>query len=353
MNFIELLFAFLAITPSSLGAPPPVPGKYPVPGQSPIYSIDQNVNPPFPGNLTGVIAAATGGVPDPDDNLFQNLLSAEWIIYSFYQQAVEIFKPETFTNAGFPNTTWESIAAIRDNEAGHLQLFYENISPHSAKPGPCKYDYGLNSSNPEDFLAKQVLIEIASMAFLTGLTQQAKTNATKGALTAVAATETRHEVWALLDIWGTSPFGGPVDTSFPYANQILQTTTGFIVPGSCPKGNPPYPNPSQDIPGMSVAENVTSIKPGSKVQWSFNKETNFHKHSKYWAVFFHAAYNISVPFDAQTMTARIPEEIEPRGLVLVVIATKEGAVTEDSVVAGPATVLYQPEELSLEISKSL
>jgi hypothetical protein len=79
------------------------------------------------------------------------------------------------------------------------------------------------------------------MAFLTGLAQQAQLNATKGALTAIGETESRHNTWALMDIWDVSPFAGSFDTSFPYANQILYSTNQFIVPGSCPQENPPYP----------------------------------------------------------------------------------------------------------------
>jgi hypothetical protein len=100
---------------------------------------------PLAANYTRVIPPADSSEsPAPDDVLFQNLLSAEWIIYSFYQQAVEVFSSADFTNLGLPNTTYQRIAEIRDNEAGHLRIFQDQISNHSLKPGPCKYEFGFN-----------------------------------------------------------------------------------------------------------------------------------------------------------------------------------------------------------------
>jgi hypothetical protein len=80
----------------------------------------------------------TNGPTGPDDVLWQNLLSAEWIVFNFYQQGIEKFNQTSFTAAGFTNTTYQTLMSIRDNEAGHLRLFQDLISSTSVKPGPCK-----------------------------------------------------------------------------------------------------------------------------------------------------------------------------------------------------------------------
>ncbi|KAJ9608719.1 hypothetical protein H2200_006490 [Cladophialophora chaetospira] len=67
---------------------------------------------PLPGNITGAIPSTSSGEPGADDLLFQNLLSAEWIIFSFYQAGVETFNAADFVEAGFPNTTYERIQQI-------------------------------------------------------------------------------------------------------------------------------------------------------------------------------------------------------------------------------------------------
>lgn len=164
----------------------------PIPGQSLLYSDYSHKSPPFPANITTPVLATTTGPVGEDDVLFQNLLSAEWAVYSFYQQGVEAFNQSVFTDLGFPDTTFQRITEIRDNEAGHLRIFQNSISPASIKPGACRYEYGF--TNAKEFLALQNIIEVSSMAFLTGLAQQAKASSTVGALVAIGETETRHEV---------------------------------------------------------------------------------------------------------------------------------------------------------------
>ena len=164
----------------------------PIPGESSYYTDYPYKSPPFPANTTGPIAATATGPLGEDDILFQNLLSAEWAVFNFYQQGVEAFNESVFIDLGLPSTTYQRIIEIRDNEAGHLRIFQDSISAASLKPGACKYEYGF--SNAREFLALQNIIEVSSMAFLTGLAQQAKELSTVGALTAIGQTETRHEV---------------------------------------------------------------------------------------------------------------------------------------------------------------
>ena len=209
MHSVKLLL-WLASLPQLLVSAAPLiynitdPTSGPIPGQSSIYTNTTTISPPWPGNVTGAILNTTSGPPGPDDLLFQNLLSAEWIVFSFYQQAVEAFNESSF--AEFPNTTYDRIVEIRNNEAGHLRIFQDAISSNSIKPGPCKYFFPFE--NAIEMLALQTFIEISSLAFLTGLVQQSEIDANKGALIAIAATESRHNTWALIDIWNTDPFAG-------------------------------------------------------------------------------------------------------------------------------------------------
>jgi hypothetical protein len=77
----------------------------PIPSESSFYDDYRGTAPPFPANYTSPILATSSGAPRPDDNLFQNLLAAEWAIFNFYQKAVEVFNASTFVAFGFPNTT--------------------------------------------------------------------------------------------------------------------------------------------------------------------------------------------------------------------------------------------------------
>lgn len=323
----------------------------PIPSESSSYSNYTGLAAPFPANLTAPILNTTSGPPGPDDILWQNLLSAEWTVYAFYQKAVTLFNSTSFTSLGLPNTTYSRILEIRDNEAGHLRIFQDQISSTSIKPGACEYTYPF--STPEEFLPFVSYIEISSMAFLTGLVQQATLNSSAAALTAISATESRHNTWSLIDIWKLSPFAGPSDTIYPYANQILDKTKVFIVPGSCPAENPGYPTPSQNLPSFNVVNGTKSVAPGSEITVQFEDPTNqpsFSEDKDYWAVFFHGVENISVPFDTKTNTTTIPAEFEALGLIISVIADEPGAPTEESCVAGPELFLQQPGQFGVELA---
>ncbi|KAI1391498.1 ferritin-like domain-containing protein [Hypoxylon trugodes] len=330
--------------------------KYgPTPGEDPIFSTYYGVEAPFPGYLRDAVLPTKTGPPGEDDQVWQNLLSAEWIIFDFYQQAVEAFNASAFVKAGYPNTTYQRIQEIRNNEAGHLRIFQNQISPTSVKPGACQHQYPFD--DPISFLALVTVLEISSMTFLTGLVESAKLESSHGAMIAIAETEARHEAWSLLEIWKTNPFGGPSDTVFPYPNQILDTTNAYIVPGSCPAQNPEYPSPRQGLPALSAAKNTTSLLPGSNIGLSFVDPTNqptFDANTQYYAVFFHGTNNISVPintscYPAQEIRVTIPAQFETKGVIVAVVADTPGAPTKESVVAGPGIILEQPAALATKL----
>ena len=161
----------------------------PIPGESSLYNDHISKSRPFPADVTAAILPTTSGPAGKDDVLFQNLLSAEWTVFSIYQQGVEASNK---SDLGLPSTAYRRITEIRDNETGHLRTFQDSISPFSLKPGPCNYDFMWK--NAAKFLALQTIIEVSSMAFATALAQLAKSNLTVGTLVAVGETESRHEV---------------------------------------------------------------------------------------------------------------------------------------------------------------
>lgn len=328
------------------------PNYGPIPGESDIYSTYWGTDRPFPGNITSPIFPTECGPPAVDDWTWQNLLSAEWLIFEFYQQGIERFSEDDFVEVGLPNTTHRRLLEIRNNEAGHLRIFQNQISPYSVKPGPCKYVFPF--TEPLDYLALLTVLEISSMSFLTGLVQQPKNPGGRGAMLAIAEVETRHEVWALLDIWKTDPFAGPSDTLFPYANEILDSTNAFIVPGSCPPGNPEYPHPRRKLPALSAGKDTASLTPGSKISLDFtdpHNQPHFNDYTVYYAVFFHGLLNVSVPIDTsrwpqQEIWVTIPKWFETSGVIVTVVADRLGAPTKETIVAGPAVILEQPEKLA-------
>jgi hypothetical protein len=323
-----------------------------VPGESPLFVNYPGKKTPLASEYLRAIPATGSGPAGEDDLLFQNLLAAEWAIYSFYQIGVESFTPSNFTKLGLPNSTYERMIEIRDNEAGHVRIFQEQISNNSVKPGPCKYAYGVEKS-PKGWLALQTYLEVSSMAFLTGLSNQADLNVSKSALMAIGQVESRHNAWSLINIFNTSPFSGPSDTIYPYANQILDLTNNFILSGSCPSENPVYPSPRQNLPQIEFYSNGTTAKPGSDIRFKFMDPKNvpeFDNDKEYWAVFYHGVQKESVKYNPKENRVKIPHFDLNSGIIIVNIAEEKDAPTEDSVVAGPLIILEQPGSLTKAIS---
>ncbi|KAJ6131117.1 hypothetical protein N7523_001577 [Penicillium sp. IBT 18751x] len=322
-----------------------------VPGESSLFVNYAGKKSPIASKWMKTISATSSGPAGPDDLLFQNLLSAEWIIYSLYQEAVDTFSPSDFTKLGLRNDTYQRIVEIRDNEAGHIRIFQDQISTNSIKPGPCQYEFGFNTS-ASAFLALQVYIEVSSMVFLTGLSLQAEANISKSALMAIGQVETRHNTWALLDVYNTDPFSGPSDTIYPYANQILDMTNAFIVPGSCPAENPIYPTPRQGLPRIDIIGNGTTARPGSDIKLLFeplDNQPKFESGKDYYAVFYHGLNTVSVPYNLKHNSVKIPKQFDSEvGIIMVSIADERDAPTEESVLAGPLIILEQPGVLTLK-----
>ncbi|KAF2033008.1 hypothetical protein EK21DRAFT_98574 [Setomelanomma holmii] len=308
-------FFILLNSPRIISAAPVSTEGNPQPGQSSYYSTYRGKTDAYPANITkgSILPTSTG---------------------------VERFNSSAFTAGGFPNTTYDRIIEIRDNEAGHLAIFQQQISTVSIKPGACEYIFPYTDA--VSYLELGTFLEVSSMAFLTGLVLQAQLDNSKSALVAIAETESRHNTWSLIDVWNANPFAGPADTVFPYANEILESTNAFIVPGSCPVQNPPYPSPSQKLPPLGNAGNVSLEQPGQTINFTYPDESNqpkFLNGTDYFWVAFHGVGNASAPYNVATASGVIPENIEAhKGIVIFVIADAPGAPSLESVVAGPLIV---------------
>jgi hypothetical protein len=198
-------------------------------------------------------------------------------------------------------------------------------------------------------LVQQIITEATGAAFLPGMVANAKARNNQASLAALSQIETRHATWATIDVWGTNPFSGPVDTVYAYPLQILSLLQYNIIPGSCPKENPPFPNPPSAVGGalMQYNRETSQGKPGQDIQFTFpapQSQPKFEDGKEYYAVFFHGLDNITIPFDTTTCMVKIPDAFDKeKGVIVAVVADQPGAVVEESVVGGPLLLLQQPD----------
>jgi hypothetical protein len=84
------LLALILLVRTTSSSPINSPGRLKryedsIPGDSPLFVSYTGKATPLVSTYNRVMPATRHGFPGLDDLLFQNLLSAEWIIYSFYK----------------------------------------------------------------------------------------------------------------------------------------------------------------------------------------------------------------------------------------------------------------------------
>ena len=102
----------------------------PIPGGSSLYSDDISKKRPFPADVTAAILPTTNGSAGEDDVLFQNLLSAEWAVFSFYQEGVEAFNESSFTDLGLPSITYQKItrsATMKQATCAYSKILFHRL----------------------------------------------------------------------------------------------------------------------------------------------------------------------------------------------------------------------------------
>jgi hypothetical protein len=287
-----------------------------------------------------------------DDILFQNLLSAEWIVADFYQQGVEYFNQSVFTEAGFANETMSRLTEIYQNENGHLAIFENAIPSGVTKPGKCQYDYSFQLENTsvaqaQTYMRLVSVIELGSMAYLTGLAQNSSTATGLATIMGAISAETRHLTWVNSAVLSGDPFVGPADTVYPYATQILSNIKEFIINGSCPAENPTFPVGDQLLPKLSFA-NTSMIQQGGFIDITFKNASNgdhsppsLKKGDQIGVVFFHSLWNYTVPIivdDPTVLRAQIPNITSWSGELFVTLTDQQTVHKAEDVIAGPLQI---------------
>ncbi|PKX88606.1 uncharacterized protein P174DRAFT_446451 [Aspergillus novofumigatus IBT 16806] len=132
----------------------------------------------------------------------------------------------------------------------------------------------------------------------------------------------------------------------------LHPNNAFVVPGSCPQDEPRLSQSPPGLPLLAFSKKGTTAQPGSMIYFVFSNPDNqprFEDENKHYAVFYHGLNTVSVPFDRKTNSSTIPERVDPESsIIMVTIADRQDAPTEESAVAGPLIILEQPRSLTLE-----
>ncbi|CAA7260709.1 unnamed protein product [Cyclocybe aegerita] len=259
-----------------------------------------------------------------DIDVLNYALTLEHIESAFYRGGLEKYDAEAFEEAGFPDDVRARFVEIAEHEASHVEFLTAAVEAlGGAATQPCQYNF--LHTDPRTFaLLSQILESVGTSAY----TGAARLISNKDYLTdaaSILATEARHASWVASAANKVSPWSGPFEAALMPAEVVILVLQYITL---CPSSNPPLPVTvfpsliftSKPIPGhTTIVEQNPTTSPATHVS------------------FLTGLDKILVPIaDGQV---RVPEGLS--GTVYAV-ATKSGkGATDDTIIAGPAVLLFE------------
>ncbi|KAI9720445.1 MAG: hypothetical protein M1812_002951 [Candelaria pacifica] len=289
------------------------------------------------GNFSKPIPSST-----PQYNKYEILnfmLNLEHFQDAFYRQGLANFTRAQFATDGFDADFYTNLKAIASQEHTHVTsltstLLLANVTPVAE----CNYFF--NVSNPTEFVTDASLIAAVSVSSYIDLLSRLRDPAYLKVYSSVLAVEARHSSFlrgALGDQPFPSPYDTPIDLDETYTLVQLYTL-------SCPEANPlalkNYPTLSSSFTnhGM-IGREIILLTYGKDIKANSDDEPICATFLTLTGPIFSPA--IRLPMNAgfnTTVPAPVQGYAPLNGLTYVVMSSSNTSLTDDTILAGPATI---------------
>lgn len=294
-------------------------------GAVPFSSTHSAVHPPAP--------------PHTEIEVLNFILSLEHFQNAFYQEGLANFTSADFAEYGFGADFYSNLTEIASHEHTHVTSLIETLHRLNATPvAAC--DYFFNVTSPALFVAYASLIESVSVSSYIGLLSNLTDTAFLKVFSSVLAVEARHSAFIRAAL-GNQPFPSPYDTPTDF-DETYTLVQLFTV--SCPKKNPlalkNYPTLSSSFANHGViGREVTFLTFGRHIKAGSDSKPIYAAFLTLTGPIF--APTIRLPNNAgfNTTVPAIPKGYVPiNGLTYVVLTSSNKTLTDDNILAGPATI---------------
>ncbi|KAH9880995.1 hypothetical protein J1614_001488 [Plenodomus biglobosus] len=265
----------------------------------------------------------------PTDAVILNYaLTLEHLEDTFYRDALAKYSVEDFKSAGFTEDTYNKIKTVSSDEATHVEFLTGALKAAGATPvEACTYNFGY--TDVKSFLATASVLEGVGVSAYLGAAADIMSKTYLTAAGSILTVEARHSSYVRNTV-GQAPFPQPFDSPLSY-NQVYTLAAQFIT--GCPSTNPPLP--VKAFPTLTATSGDMPVKTGSTISLSV-------KDTKIEGTVYAAFITITGPIfvDAKMMDGAY-EVVVPEGVAgqsYVVLTSCNTAVSDDTVVAGPAIV---------------
>ncbi|MCJ1417244.1 hypothetical protein MMC32_003586 [Xylographa parallela] len=298
----------------------------------------------FSQSAVALVAAAGVSVAAPlakrqataitDATILNYALTLEHLEDTFYREGLANYTQADFAAIGLDATFYTNLKEISADEMTHVAFLTAALTAAGATPvAQCTYDFGV--STPAQFVALASVLEGVGVSAYLGAAADimSKTYLTDAA--SILTVESRHNAYIRQAV-GESPFPVPFDTPLDF-DEVYTLAAPFIV--SCPATNPAlpvmaFPELTLGTTGPIVAnQTITLLTEGYTL-------AAVDGSSPLYAAFITILGPIFVPATpvAGGFSTVVPDSPEINGQSYVVLTGCSDAVTDDTVVAGPAVV---------------
>ncbi|KAL8658302.1 MAG: hypothetical protein Q9202_007595 [Teloschistes flavicans] len=269
-----------------------------------------------------------------DTQLLQYILSLEHFQDAFYRQGVANFTQAQFAEAGFNADFYSNLTDIASHEHTHVTSLTTTLLQLNVTP-VAECDYYFNVTSAKGFIQAAPLIESVSVSSYIGLLANLKGDAFRTLFSSVLAVEARHSSFIRASL-GLQPFATPFDTPLDLDETYTLTQLYTL---SCPQDNPLA---LKD--GGMIGEEVLFITYGKDIKIGSDCEPIYAAFLTITGPIF--APTIRVPDNGgfKTTVPAPPQGYAPiNGFVYVVLSSSNTTLTDDNILAGPATIEIWPK----------
>lgn len=269
--------------------------------------------------------------------VLQLALTLEHLESAFYDEGLANFTIEDFNKAGLPTWAYGRFEQIAEHESIHTE-FLTNVLGKDAVAA-CNYSFPV--STPWEFIALSEMLEsVGEAAYIGGSAYLADNIEALTAGAAIIPIEARHASWIQSVLYSSDPWNTAFDT--PISGNLAYTLASTFIT-KCPSSNPSLPfqtYPALNVTGLTQPAELTNGSTyaptiGQNVSFSFDNSTVGG--DKQYVAFISGLNTTFAPIDSN-QTATIP--INLQGLVFAVITTDNTILSDETIIAGPATLQF-------------
>ncbi|KAF2449136.1 hypothetical protein P171DRAFT_506620 [Karstenula rhodostoma CBS 690.94] len=278
-------------------------------------------------------AASTPNITDVD--ILQYALTLEHLEDKFYREGLANFTLEDFKKAGYNDVLYKNLKEVSYDETTHVSFLTQALTAANATPvAECTYAFGI--TDVHSFLATASILEGVGVSAYLGAAASIMEKLYLTAAGSILTVEARHSSY-LRKANKQSPFPQAFDAPLTL-DQVYTLAAPFIV--SCPETNGVLP--VKAFPMLSVATEADCIATNKTVVLQTKEPVAAEYNEKFYAAWISVTGPtfVEAKFESgDKFSTEVP--VGFHGQSYVVITKKEGSVTDDDVVAGPAIVEVQ------------